>query len=324
MARQLALDLTIPPALTRDDFLATPANRDALAMLDAPELWPGGRLLLVGGPGAGKSHLARFWAEENGAEIRRAATIAPGDVDRLARPGGALAIEAAHEIAGLAEAEDALFHLWNLAGARGMLLLVTARGRPRDWGIALPDLLSRLEAALAVVLGPPDDALLPGVLVKLFADRQIQVDPGLIGWLATRMERDLGLARHLVAAIDRRSLADRRPVGRRLAAELLDDLAAAEARRHPAPPSSGACPPGPDPGPDPGRDPGPRPGPGPAGAGRAGQPSAPGPGPGRGAGRAGARPGPPAVPSARGRGPDPAPEHDPNPVPDPQRVTRKP
>ena len=60
------------------------------------------------------------------------------------------------------------------------------------------------------------------------ADRQIQVAPDVVDWLALRMERDLGLARHLVAAIDRKSLADRRPVTRRLAAELLDKLAPSE------------------------------------------------------------------------------------------------
>ncbi|WP_134679365.1 DnaA/Hda family protein [Paracoccus ravus] len=224
MERQLALDLTIPPALSRDDFLTTAANRDAVAMLDAPNRWPDGRLLLIGGAGAGKSHLARFWAEEHGARVIRAATISPAGVGMLAPWGGALVVESAHEIAGISEAEDALFHLWNLAGARKALLLITARMPPRDWGIALPDLLSRLESAAQAVLGPPDDALLPAVLVKLFADRQIQVAPDVVDWLALRMERDLGLARHLVAAIDRKSLADRRPVTRRLAAELLDKL----------------------------------------------------------------------------------------------------
>ena len=39
----------------------------ALAMLDAPERWPQGRLMLIGGPGAGKSHLAGFWAAERAA-----------------------------------------------------------------------------------------------------------------------------------------------------------------------------------------------------------------------------------------------------------------
>ena len=228
MLRQLALDLTIPPALSRDDFLPTAANRDALAMLDAPARWPGGRLLLIGGAGAGKSHLARFWAEENEAAIIRAAAISPTGVDAMLEEGGALVVENAHEIAGLSEAEDALFHLWNLAGARQALLLITARMAPRDWGIRLPDLLSRLESAAQAVLGPPDDALLPAVLVKLFADRQIQVAPDVVDWLAARMERDLGLARRLVAAIDRQSLADRRPVSRRLAAELLDKLSRAD------------------------------------------------------------------------------------------------
>lgn len=233
MFHQLALDLTIPPALSRDDFLMTEANRDALTMLDHPQHWPGGRLLLVGGAGAGKSHLARFWAEENGARILRAATISAHGLDEQLPPGGALVVENAHQIAGLGEAEDALFHLWNLAGARDVLLLITARTPPRDWGIVLPDLLSRLESATQAVLGPPDDALLPAVLVKLFADRQIQVAPDVIGWLTARMERDLGLARHLVAAIDRQSLADRRPVTRRLAAQLLDRLQPADA---PSPP----------------------------------------------------------------------------------------
>lgn len=234
--RQLALDLTIPPALSRDDFLTTAANRDALAMLDRPGAWPGGRLLLIGGPGAGKSHLARFWAEENGAQILRASAISPGEVDAALPEGGALVVENAHDIAGLSEAEDALFHLWNLAGARQVLLLITARMAPRDWGLRLPDLLSRLNSAAQAVLGPPDDALLPAVLVKLFADRQIQVAPDVVDWLALRMERDLGLARHLVAAIDRKSLADRRPVTRRLAAELLDKLSPVEASSAPATP----------------------------------------------------------------------------------------
>ncbi|MTH63564.1 chromosomal replication initiator DnaA [Paracoccus shanxieyensis] len=237
MAHQLALDLTIPPALSRDDFLTTSANRDALAMLDAPARWPGGRLLLIGGPGAGKSHLTRFWAEENGAQVIRASSISPAGVDALLVPGGALAVENAHQIAGLSEAEDALFHLWNLAGARQVLLLMTARAAPRDWGIRLPDLLSRIESAAQAVLGPPDDALLPAVLVKLFADRQIQVAPDVIGWLAARMERDLGMARHLVAAMDRQSLADRRPVTRRLAAELLDKLSPRDAISSPASPT---------------------------------------------------------------------------------------
>ena len=219
----------MPPASSRDDFLITGANRDALAMLDAPERWPQGRLMLIGGPGAGKSHLAGFWADEHGAQIVQGWTLNPGHVDELIPQGGAAVVEDGHEIGGNAAAEQGLFHLWNLTGARQGLLLITAPTPPRDWGIVLPDLRSRLDTAAQAVLPPPDEALLPAVLVKLFTDRQIQVAPEVIDWLALRMDRDLDLARRLVAAMDRESLADRRAITRRLAAELLDKLAPPDA-----------------------------------------------------------------------------------------------
>lgn len=229
MARQLTLDLTMPPASTRDDFLITSANRDAQSMLDAPGRWPQGRLLLIGGPGSGKSHLVGFWAAEHGAHVCQGWTLSPENVDELVIPGLPLIVEDANEIGGNAAAEQGLFHLWNLAGARQSLLLMTASSAPRDWGIRLPDLRSRLESTAQAVLGPPDDALLPAVLVKLFADRQVQVAPEVIDWLALRMDRDLDLARRLVAAMDRESLAGRRAITRRLAAELLDKLTLTDA-----------------------------------------------------------------------------------------------
>lgn len=224
MPRQLALDLTTPPALGRADFLVTPASAPALALLDRPGDWPGGRLLLVGPEGAGKSHIASFWAAEHGARRIAASALGPELADALLPPGAALVVEDAHRAGGAAGAEQALFHLWNLVPSRGATLLLTARTPPRDWGLALPDLRSRMDAMAQARLGPPDDALLAAVLVKLFADRQIAIPPAVVAALVARMERDLGLARRLVAAIDRGALAAGRPVTRRLALDTLAGL----------------------------------------------------------------------------------------------------
>ncbi len=223
VARQLTLDLITPPSLARADFLPAPANAEALAMLDRPALWPQGRLLLIGPDGSGKSHLAAFWAAENGATRVAASTLRPDMADALVHFGGALVVEDAQRTGGAAGAEQALFHLWNLSGERGALLLFTARRPPRDWGLALPDLRSRMEATAAVQLHAPDDALLSAVLVKLFADRQLHPAAGVIDGLVRRMDRDLGLARRLVAAIDAAALSEGRAVTRPLA---LDTLAA--------------------------------------------------------------------------------------------------
>ena len=226
--RQLVFDLALPPALGRADFLPAPANADALAMLARSDDWPQGRLLLIGPEGAGKSHLAAIWAREAGATPYQASALRVGGVDALVPEGSALVIEDADCAAGLPEAEAALFHLANLAHARAARLLLTARAPVRDWGLALPDLRSRMQAVTAVTLGRPDEALLEAVLVKLFADRQLAPAPGALAALVLRMDRDLGLARRLTAAIDAEALASGRAVTRPLALAALARLQAAD------------------------------------------------------------------------------------------------
>ena len=134
---------------------------------------------------------------------------------------GAVAVEDAEAVAGQRAHEAAFFHLHNLVTQAGHLLVTAARP-PRDWGLTLPDLASRLQAAPLTRLDPPDDALLSAVLIKLFADRQITVAPALIPYLASRMDRSFAAARNLVARLDALALAEGRPVTRALAATLLD------------------------------------------------------------------------------------------------------
>jgi chromosomal replication initiation ATPase DnaA len=120
--------------------------------------------------------------------------------------------------------QRALFHLLNAARENGAYVLIATREGPRLWGITLPDLASRLQAAPAIAIQPAEDALLRGVLVKLFADRQCTVEAGLIEYLVTRMPRSLEAARSLVAAIDERALALGSRPTRSIAAKILGEL----------------------------------------------------------------------------------------------------
>ena len=218
MTRQLVFDLPSPEAMTRDAFFVSPSNALALQTLDDWPNWPGGKLLLIGPEGAGKTHLAHVWAEASAATILSAARLDEADLAALA--GRAVVVEDAHRVGGH---EALLFHLHNLVTPGGALLL-TAATPPRDWGLRLPDLLSRMQAAQVARLEAPDDALLSAVLVKLFADRQVAVSPNLIPFLVSRMPRSVGAARALVAALDAHALALGRPVTRALAGEVLDRL----------------------------------------------------------------------------------------------------
>lgn len=222
MTAQLVFDLTAPPALGREDFFVSEANRLAVAALRDPGRWPSGKLVLVGPEGSGKTHLAGIWAEERGAAILAARGVSPA-----METGAALVVEDGETVAGDAEAERALLHLHNRAMAEGTTLLLTAARPPREWGIRLADLASRMEATATASLAPPDDALLAAVLVKLFADRQLAVPPSVIRWLVPRMERSFVAARSVVAGMDRLALATGRPAGRALAAEVLDRIGGA-------------------------------------------------------------------------------------------------
>src|SRR6202007_2278132 len=103
-------------------------------------------------------------------------------------------------------AEALFFHLINVVLQNNMWLLMTGRTAPDAWALNTPDLLSRLRLAPVVRLDAPDIELTEAVLFKLFSDRQLQVDPHVISYIALRIERSLGEARKLVDTLDRQAL----------------------------------------------------------------------------------------------------------------------
>ena len=219
--RQLRLDLRGTAPFRRDDFIVSPANAEALRAMDAWPNWHGGCLTLVGPSGSGKSHLAQAWAAQANAAILPAADpVAEPALARLA--GRPVLVEDADRGAD----DELLFHLINMAGARGGGLLLTARRAPSSWPTALPDLRSRLNALPVAELLPPDDAVLSAALGKFFRERNIRPAEDLIPYLLARIERSIPRARAFVAALDETADAEQRPVSRALARRILENEAA--------------------------------------------------------------------------------------------------
>ncbi|MEQ8267836.1 MAG: DnaA/Hda family protein [Parvibaculum sp.] len=218
MPRQLVLELGHRPAFGREDFLVAPPNEAAVALVDTWPDWPD-RVVAISGPeGSGKTHLAEVWRNASGAVTLKPDTLAKADVPALVAAGAIILEDLA---APDTEAERALFHLVNLVREEGAWLLITARVPLARLPLALPDLASRLRAVPQAELGPPDDTLLAGILVKLFDDRQLRVAPPVVAWLAARIERSVKAARNAVDALDRASLSGKRPITVPLAAEIL-------------------------------------------------------------------------------------------------------
>jgi chromosomal replication initiation ATPase DnaA len=219
MAQQLSFELPAKTALGRDDFFVAPSNAMAVAMLDSNFRWPGGKLVLSGPAGSGKTHLAHVWASSSGARIIAAAELTEARVPQLAT--GPLVIEDVPQIAHDIERQKALFHLHNLVLANGHMLMLTGQLAPNLWRLQLPDLQSRVQAATHVELEAPDDMLLAVLLAKLFADRQVTPKPDVIPYLVGQMDRSFAAAADMVELLDRLSLAEGRTLNRHLASRLL-------------------------------------------------------------------------------------------------------
>lgn len=214
LPRQLPLELTHGEGRSRDDLVVTAANEQAVSLVENWPHWPAPVMIIAGPAGSGKTHLAEIWCQEAGAQRVDGASIGP-EVIRAASDWPMLVEDADRPDLD----QTGLFHLINAIRSGRQHLLLTARQFAGGWGVDLPDLASRLRAAATVEIQEPDDMLLAGVIVKLFADRQVVIEPHVVQFLVRRMERSLSAAREIVALIDRMAMERKTRITRTLAAE---------------------------------------------------------------------------------------------------------
>ena len=218
--RQLILDFTHRPALGKADFPVSDCNRTAVAWVDRWPDWPAPALSVYGPSGSGKTHLAHVWAARSGAVVVRGQDIENRAAPDILDDAPSCVLDHADDVFD----EEALLHLYNHLAETGGSLLLIARLPPAKWKIDLLDLSSRVGAAPAVGIRPPDDELLGALLVKLFHDRQLKVADDVLVYLLPRMERSFSAAGSLVDALDRLGLAEGRAVTVPLARTVLEQL----------------------------------------------------------------------------------------------------
>lgn len=221
MVEQLVFNLPVRHALGRNDFFISPSNSSAVNALDNWQDWPLRKMILIGKIGSGKTHLAQIWAQSANATIIPHQDLLAKNIDMLAQNN--ICVEDVSNIKDN-ETENLLFHLHNRIYENGKTLLLTGRMTPNTWNITLPDLKSRLFAAGLTKLENPDDALLTAVIIKQFEDRQITIEPRVLNYLLSRIERSFEFVTLLVQKLDETALIKRKPITLRLAANVLDGL----------------------------------------------------------------------------------------------------
>ncbi len=215
MSEQLILDLSGPAVPTFDNFVAG-RNGELVAALRAVAT---GRavdtgFLLWGGTGAGKTHLLH--AAVAAARARGAAAalfdlpeaLVAADPDLVGRYA-LVGIDDVHAAAG--EAQARLFTLFNTLRAAGGHLVVASALPPTRLPLR-EDLRTRLGWGAVRELVPLTDAEKPAALVAWARQRGFGLGAEVIAYLLAHGRRDMTALLATLEALDRRSLATKRPI----------------------------------------------------------------------------------------------------------------
>ena len=179
---QIALPLQTTPESGVRRIVVGNANAHIAEALAAPENWPFRTAVLTGPARSGKSLLARWFSEQGLGDVLI-------DVEQMD--------------------ETDLFHLWNRAQQTGTALLLVANGD--NWQIELPDLRSRIGAALHLAVAAPDDDMTAALIAAHAEQRGLALGEDALMYLTPRVERSFDGIERLVSAIDRISLERKQP-----------------------------------------------------------------------------------------------------------------
>ncbi|MEO8304116.1 MAG: DnaA regulatory inactivator Hda [Betaproteobacteria bacterium] len=215
MTEQLVFELAAPEPPSFANFLPG-HNAEALAAVQSLAAGAGAEtgVLLWGAAGAGKTHLLR--AATRMADARGAACTYVAD------PGALLAQDpetlAALKIVAIdgvdlatPEAQARLFRLFNGLKENGGQLIVASRLPPAALTMR-DDLRTRLGWGLVFEILPLADTDKPAALAAYAKQRGFRLADDVVGYMLAHGRRDMSALLSTLAALDRHSLATKRPI----------------------------------------------------------------------------------------------------------------
>ena len=216
--RQLALDLTAPPAPGFDNFVAG-RNAEVIAHLCSAIDRSGERFIyLWGEPGCGRTHLLKAVAAKAGIDATYVACVVNSAFDDEAP---LLVTDDVDQLG--ADAQVALFNRYNALREQGGGLIASGRVPPVQL-LLRADLLTRLGWGLVVQVHALSDAEKALALAQHARALGFTLPDEVIAYLLTHAPRDMGGLFAMLDALDRHSLENKRAVTVPLVREWLLNL----------------------------------------------------------------------------------------------------
>ena len=185
-------------------------------------------LLLWGASGSGRTHLLQASVLAARAQGRSAESIGGDAIPFDAEAGALYALDDVDHLP--TDAQGRLFTFYNACRAAGAQLLLAA-ALPAARLPLRDDLRTRVGAGLILEVRPLADVDKPAALAAYAREQGFDLGADVIAYLLTRGRRDMGALIANLRALDRYSMAMKRPVTVPLVRELLRAPASIEERR---------------------------------------------------------------------------------------------
>ncbi|WP_144821527.1 DnaA regulatory inactivator Hda [Marinobacter piscensis] len=211
---QLVLGVRLRDDARFDNFHGARNQEAALrlsSVLDEPAGLP--VVVVCGDSDTGKSHLLQAACNRAEAEGKTAVCISIAELEPFGPEALAgldamdiVALDDLDRVAGKADWEEAVFHLYNRLHDGGHMLIVSLSEVPGDLPFALPDLISRLHHGFTVQLGiyRDDDRL--KILMARAEQRGLTMTDDVAGFIMRRAPRRLGELLGILDTLDENSL----------------------------------------------------------------------------------------------------------------------
>ena len=218
-SKQLYFDMPDKTALGIEDYIITESNSfafDLISRMIRGEINQG----VISGPSfSGKTHLSKILIKNIGSNE---SLFIDRDYKKIIEKVGSSNLIVIENIDKVLEdkSEEDLFHIINFTKESDKKLLMTSGKSISNIEFKLEDLKSRLNAVIEAKIMQPDDELMKLVLIKIFNDKQLLINPNVIDFLRSRLERSYKSINDFIEKIDKFSLER----GKKITIALINDL----------------------------------------------------------------------------------------------------
>ena len=213
---QLLLNFNQKQNFNYNDFYVSECNFYAFQLIESWPKWEKRIINVYGEKNSGKSHLSSIFKTKYKAKIIENINI-DNELFKKLKVSQNIILENFEKISD----EKLLYSFFNFIDQDNKYLIINSNKSLIDMKFDLKDLVSRINNFMFAEIKKPDDDLIFALILKNFADKQINIDKKVIDYIVKRIDRSYSKISEFIYKIDQISLKMKKRIDIKLIKEII-------------------------------------------------------------------------------------------------------